>query len=77
MRLDHAMIAIMPKIESGDVASIETMIRLEARRARLLGLDAPAKVAPTTPDGLTPYTGSGGGLASLLAEAAQFRKPTE
>jgi DNA-binding transcriptional regulator LsrR (DeoR family) len=32
-----------------------TMLRLFERRAKLFGLDAPAKVAPTTPDGDAPY----------------------
>jgi hypothetical protein len=32
-----------------------TMLRLLERRAKLFGLDAPAKVAPTTPEGDAPY----------------------
>lgn len=37
------------------LAAIDRAVRLMERRARLLGLDAPAKVAPTTPDGDKPY----------------------
>lgn len=37
------------------LAAVDRAIKLMERRARLLGLDAPTKVAPTTPDGDKPY----------------------
>lgn len=37
------------------LAAIDRAIKLMERRARLLGLDAPTKMAPTTPDGDKPY----------------------
>ncbi|MCP5191195.1 MAG: hypothetical protein H6988_12535 [Pseudomonadales bacterium] len=71
-RLDGAIEAINESVATGNLPAIETMVRIEARRARLLGLDRPAKVAPTSPDGTQPY--EGGGLAEMLAEARQLRK---
>lgn len=37
------------------LAAIDRAIKVMERRARLLGLDAPTKVAPTNPDGDKPY----------------------
>jgi hypothetical protein len=54
-RLDLALNAIFDKVQSGDVRAIETMIRIQDRAAKYLGLDAPAKVAPTDPSGTKPY----------------------
>lgn len=50
-RIDHALTKLWPDIDKGDSKAIETMIKLEARRARMLGLDAPEKsdVTITTP----------------------------
>jgi hypothetical protein len=33
------------------LAAVDRALKIMARRARLLGLDAPQKIAPTTPDG--------------------------
>jgi hypothetical protein len=68
-RLDAALASLEKRLAGGNVNAIDTMLKIEARRARLLGLDAPAKVAPTSPDGVTPYQGEVVGLAALLAEA--------
>lgn len=54
-RYDEAMVAIWPRVQKGDLESLHGFLRLSERRCRLLGLDAPAKLAPTTPDGLSPY----------------------
>lgn len=43
-RLDQLLVALWPKAMKGDVRSAETVIRLMERRAKLLGLDAPAAV---------------------------------
>lgn len=42
-RLDRALVAIWNKVISGDVNSIRTMLSIMERRAKMLGLDAPAK----------------------------------
>lgn len=65
-RLDEAHKAIWPKVEVGDLRAIDRMLKIMERRARLFGLDAPSKIAPTTPDGNEPY--QGGGLAGLLEQ---------
>lgn len=46
-RLDAAMKALWPKIAKGNEAAIDRMLRIQDRRARYLGLDAPAKVEST------------------------------
>jgi hypothetical protein len=43
-RIDRLQLALWPKAMKGDNASINTIVRLMERRARLLGLDTPIKV---------------------------------
>lgn len=43
-RLDKATTALMPKVETGDLNAINTMLKIQARRAALIGLDAPKEV---------------------------------
>ena len=43
-------------LDAGDPQAVAAALRVEERRARMLGYDAPAKVAPTTPDGEKPWT---------------------
>jgi len=49
-RLDRYLDALEPACEEGDAKAIATAIKVGERRAKLLGLDAPAKVEHTTPD---------------------------
>lgn len=51
-RLDSIQAKLWPK--RGDPRVADTLIRLFHRRSMLLGLDAPAKIAPVMPDGETP-----------------------
>lgn len=44
------------------------------RRCKLLGLDAPAKIAPTNPDGTEPYDGSTSDSAILASLSAIFEQ---
>jgi hypothetical protein len=50
-KLDRWTLALTPKAKNGDVLAIRELIKIEERRAKLLGLDMPTKVAATTPDG--------------------------
>ena len=43
-RLDTALKAIWPDVLAGDIPAINTLIRLEERRAKLYGLDMPTKI---------------------------------
>jgi hypothetical protein len=45
--LDYLITKLAPKIEAGDTGAIGSAVRVSERRARLLGLDAPAKVEVT------------------------------
>ena len=67
-RLDAVQEAIWAKAAAGDLDAVDRFVRISARRAALLGLDRPTKIAPTSPDGSAPY--EGGGLAALLASVA-------
>ncbi len=44
-RLDRLQLAVWPKAMNGDNTSITTILRIMERRARLLGLDMPVKIA--------------------------------
>jgi hypothetical protein len=43
-RLDRATTALWRRVQDGDAHAIDVLLRIEARRARLLGLDAPASL---------------------------------
>jgi hypothetical protein len=43
-RLDVATKALMPKVEAGALDAIHTLVKVQQRRASLLGLDAPKEV---------------------------------
>lgn len=43
------------KGQCGNPAFLQTMLQCSADRRKVLGLDAPTKVAPTTPEGDEPY----------------------
>jgi len=68
-RLDRWLFNIDAQIRSGSLEALDRGLKIMTRRATLLGLDAPTKMAPTTPDGAQPYAGEG--LAALLAFAKQ------
>src|SRR5690606_22498535 len=50
-RCEAALRAIWPRICRGDVEAINAFVRLDQRRAKLLGLDAPTKQELSGPDG--------------------------
>lgn len=43
-RLDDALKAISKAVQAGDTDAINTMLKIEAQRAKLLGLEAPTKI---------------------------------
>ena len=53
-RLEEMWARLQPGMRKGDVRSIEAGITVMERKARLLGLDMPQKVAITDPDGGIP-----------------------
>ncbi len=54
-RCDTAIKALWPSVEAGKTRAVEVLMSVLKRRADLLGLDAPTKIAPTTPDGANEY----------------------
>ena len=67
-RVDVALKSIWAQVLSGNLGAVDRFIRLSERRARLLGLDTPIKIAPTTPDGKDAWKV---GLTPEQAEAAE------
>jgi hypothetical protein len=58
-RLDALLLAVMPQARQGNLGAVDRVVRIMERRARLLGLDAPTKIAPTDPTGEYEYSGIG------------------
>ena|SRR5579884_2523652 len=56
-RLDELQAAVWAKAKGGDLDAIAVVLKISARRSKLLGLDAPTKIAPTSPDGKDEYRG--------------------
>lgn len=56
-RLDKALLYIWPQVQKGSLGAVDRFIRIQHQRAQLLGLYAPQKIAPTTPDGMEEWTG--------------------
>lgn len=65
-RLDRLLQGLWARAQQGELEAVDRALKIAARRASLLGLDRPTKVAPTTPDGEGSY--EGGGLAALLQQ---------
>ena len=57
-RLDCLQAALWDKAMAGHLGSVGKVLKIMERRAKLLGLDAPAKVAPTSADDHRPYSDS-------------------
>jgi len=72
-RIDRLQLALWPKAMKGDNASINTIVRLMERRARLLGLDTPIKIQQdvTTWDGDESIDRAVKDLAALLEGHAE------
>ena len=51
MRLDTALLALAPKLKYGDPQVVNAWVKVSESRRKLLGLDAPTKIAATNPDG--------------------------
>ena len=69
--LDDAIKAITIQYRAGDLSTIDRLVKLLERRAKMLGLDAPQKIAPTTPDGTQEF-GKKGLQAFSTEELAQM-----
>ncbi|MBN8474409.1 hypothetical protein [Sulfuritalea sp.] len=82
-RLDHLLTTLWPKATAGNLGAVDRVLAIEQRRARLLGLEAPSKIAPVDPSGGQEYKGRGlsellalGGLGALR-DAYQAEKPND
>ena len=50
-RLDRAIAGLMPQVDAGDPRACDTLVRLQERRSKYLGLDAPTKHEHSGPEG--------------------------
>lgn len=50
-RLDALLLGLWQQAAQGNLLVIDRVLKIMERRARLCGLDAPTKLAPTSPDG--------------------------
>lgn len=50
-RMDVAVRGLMPQVKKGSGSAVDALVKVEARRAKLDGLDAPDKVEHAGPDG--------------------------
>lgn len=69
LRLDRLFMGSWNKAIGGNKDAVANVLKVMERRARILGIDAPAKLAPTTPDGQDPY--------ESLSESELDRRITE
>lgn len=54
-RLDDLFVQAYRVVQDGDVSAVSAAIKIMERRAKLLGLDMPTKIAPTNVDGTESY----------------------
>lgn len=54
-RIDRMVLSLWSKAIKGDFQAIDRVVKLMEQEAKLLGLHAPQKIAPTTPDGESEY----------------------
>lgn len=63
-RLDRMIAVLLPALEQGDWEAGRTLLGVLKRRADMLGMDAPTRIAPTNPEGTEAY---GADLAAATA----------
>ena len=73
MRLDMAALGIAQKLRYGYPAVIGAWVKISESRRKLLGLDAPTKIAPTNPDGTAAYTDLRSTVLNILAPYPELR----
>ena len=71
-RLDTMQLGVWNDAVRGNIPAIQTVLKIMERRAKLMGLDAPTKVAPTSPDGNSPYHHGAMSDAELDARIAEL-----
>lgn len=72
-RLESLWLALQPKVRAGDAYAIGEARKVSESLRKLYGVDAPLKVAPTTPDGHELFAGVDDRLTRLLGEIATAR----
>lgn len=73
-RLDRATTVVWRAIGAGDLKAVDVLVRLEARRARLFGLDVPERRELSGPDGAALQVDLSGLSDRELAELERLRR---
>lgn len=55
-RCDRVMLALWPKVKKADARAATAYLNAMKRRAAMLGIDMPTKIAPTDPTGTKTFT---------------------
>lgn len=84
-RLEKLVMYLWPKAQKGDTKAAHEIVLIQERQSKLLGADKPTKIAPTTPDGESPYQAnvidldalSTETLERIYLEAKMMMKPKE
>lgn len=67
-RLDRMQLALWERVTNGDLDAVDAALRVMNRRAKLLGLDAPQRIAHSDPDGNPFLTGFAQALTTAYGD---------
>lgn len=67
--IDWCIRSLAPRVNAGEAAAVREVRGLMERRAQMVGLDKPFKVAPVDPDGITPYNPAAGMTDDQIQDA--------
>lgn len=70
-RLDSALVAVTPLVQQGDLEAVDRLVKIEARRAKMLGVDAPDRTEVSGPEGAPIAVEAKTSLAAKLDALAQ------
>ena len=77
-RLDKLLMSVWKQAVNGNFGAVDRVLKIMERRAKLLGLDAPTKIAPTNPEGDEEFGADDRYLlGKLLSEPADSGTPNK
>ena len=76
LQCEEVIRSLQAGVQAGDPKACEAMLKALDQRNKLLGLYAPMKIAPTTPEGEALQPGGGADLAALYAEMTDEERAT-
>ena len=73
-RINRLLLGVWQSATKGNLQAVDRAVKLMERESRLLGLDSPEKIAPTTPDGTAPYDPHAMSPAERAARIAELER---